>query len=50
MVKFFPAFHGMKDIITSIGPNIIHDFKQVAIPAKANEQILVLVLRHQAVD
>jgi len=32
MVKFFSAFHGMKDIITPIRPYIIHDFKQIAIP------------------
>jgi hypothetical protein len=39
----------MKDIITPIRPYIIHDFKQVAILVKTNEQIFVLVLWHKAV-
>ena len=50
MVKFFSALHGMKDIITPIRPYIIHYFKQVAILVKTNEQVLVLVLRHKAIN
>ena len=49
MVKFFSAFHGMKDIITSIRSYIIHDFKQIAILVKTNEQVFVLVFWHKAV-
>jgi len=40
----------MKDIITPIRPDIIHDFKQISIPVKTNEQILIPILRHQAVS
>ena len=50
MVKFFPAFHSMKDIITTVRSDIVHDFKQFAIPIKANKQILILILWQQTVN
>jgi hypothetical protein len=49
MVKFFPAFHGMKDIITSIFSDIIHYLKQIAISVKSNEQKFIGILREQTV-
>jgi hypothetical protein len=39
----------MKDIVTSIFPNIIHYFKQITILVKANEQKLVGILGKQTV-
>jgi hypothetical protein len=49
LVKFFPAFRGMKDIVTSIFSDIVHYLKQIAISVKANEQKFVGKLRKQAV-
>jgi hypothetical protein len=49
MIEFFPALHGMKDIVTSIFHHIIHYFKQIAIPIKTNEQKLVGIPRKQTI-